>query len=160
MKYRWKWFFGSLVLVTSLTGHTGVTLAVSEVAGLTARVTGNPIFVDVPISTSTDRGTSRGVLPPSSEESNGTLTPWARGAGRDIYRITFLGAELATVDVSGDGTTNLDLYVFDNQRQLVCRSAEAGDNERCAWTPHQTAEFFVEVRNHGPSPNKYRLWTN
>jgi hypothetical protein len=103
---------------------------------------------------------SAGTPPKRGDDSNGTITPWAQSAGRDIYRIKFVGAELAMVAIAGDGASNLDLYVFDERGGLVCRAAEPTDRETCTWTPTHTADFFVEVRNLGSALNEYRMWTN
>lgn len=88
------------------------------------------------------------------------LMPDRREAGRDFYRIAFRGGEPAEVSVAGDGTTNLDLFVYGTDGQAVCSSERADDKETCRWLPPETAEFTVEVRNLGNQGNSYILWTN
>jgi hypothetical protein len=161
LRHRWKRFLGAGFVIISLAAGVEVVLSGDKSQRTMVQHSRNqsPV-VTLLISTSSEPDTSRGTLPKTGDDSNETLTPWVQRAGRDIYRITFVGAELAMVAIAGDGTTNLDLYVFDGHRRLVCKATETNDRETCTWTPKETAEFFVEVRNHGSSPNQYRLWTN
>jgi hypothetical protein len=95
-----------------------------------------------------------------AEQSSDVLQPEFRSAGGDTYRIVFAGMEPAIVGLEGDGTTNLDLFVFDQDGTLICKADSPRDSEVCNWFPERTAEFRVEVRNLGSSGNQYRLWTN
>jgi hypothetical protein len=104
-----------------------------------------------------DAGVASPGNPPQPADN---LTPERQENGRDIYRIAFDGGEPAVVALAGDGSSNLALFVYDADGNLLCRSAKSGDRQTCEWKPAHTADFFVEVRNAGGRPNRYRLWTN
>jgi hypothetical protein len=83
-----------------------------------------------------------------------------RGNHTDIYNVTFNGGSRAAVAIYGDGDTDLDLYVYDQNGNLICRATGRGDAEACRWTPRWTGPFRIEVRNLGGMSNRYRLATN
>ncbi len=78
----------------------------------------------------------------------------------DIFRITFRGGERAEVTVVGDGDTDLDLHVYDENGNLVDRDIDGTDVAYCSWIPRWTGTFRVEVKNWGRVYNRYRLTTN
>jgi hypothetical protein len=79
----------------------------------------------------------------------------------DHFRnIMFQGGQPAAVAISGDGDTDLDLYVYDENNLLICRADGATDDEICRWTPRWTGVFRIEVRNLGNVYNRYRILTN
>lgn len=73
---------------------------------------------------------------------------------------TYRGGRRATVSVAGNGATNLDLYVYDENGNLVCKSTRGWDREFCAWSPRWTGPFKIYVVNRGYSWNHYKIWTN
>jgi hypothetical protein len=80
--------------------------------------------------------------------------------GTDVYRVVFTGGQLAEAGIAGEGGSDLDLYVYDNNDNLVCRSAGSSDREYCRWWPRWTGPFRLEVQNLGSVANAYRLTTN
>ena len=76
------------------------------------------------------------------------------------HRIDFAGGEPAVVYVSGEGGSDLDLYVYDQGGNLVARST--GPRAECIvrWLPGSEGPFRVEVRNLGPELNWYWMVTN
>ncbi len=98
--------------------------------------------------------------------SRGAVTGPRRGQtsvnarGMDYYNITFRGGEPAMVAISGDGDTDLDLIVRDENGNVVCRSESAGDDEICRWNPRWSGSFRIEVRNLGGVYNTYRMVHN
>ncbi len=78
----------------------------------------------------------------------------------DVYNVTFRGGEPAFLAISGDGDTDLDLYVYDQNGNLICASNGPGDDEACRWYPRWTGPFIVRVRNLGGVYNQYRMWSN
>ena len=158
-KYKWNFFCAGLLMMF-LAAHVEVAAPDEEIRWATVQNAVNQKPRGLVTSASSDQVAPRDTAPSPGNELGDTLTPFARGGGRDIYRITFLGAEVSVVDIAGDGASNLDLYVFDERGRLMCRAAEPTDRETCTCTPPQTAEFFVEVRNLGSAPNEYRMWTN
>jgi len=78
----------------------------------------------------------------------------------DVYTITFRANEPVIVGITGDGITDLDLTIDDDNGIRICTSAGAGDDEMCRWTPRRNGSFRIRVRNLGNTFNEYRLWFN
>lgn len=76
---------------------------------------------------------------------------------QDTYTESFVGNESARVFLSGDGDTDLDLYIFDFNGNEICRSTTSYDDEYCTWTPAWTGRFKIVVKNYGNVPNAYTL---
>jgi hypothetical protein len=77
-----------------------------------------------------------------------------------VHKVAFVGQSVARVGIKGDGDTDLDLYVFDEHGNFICRSTNSGDTEICEWVPKWTGNFRIEVRNLGTVWNKYVILTN
>lgn len=78
----------------------------------------------------------------------------------DTYTIRFDGGESAGVVVVGDGDTDLDLYVYDENGNLVCKDDDRTDTMLCEWTPAWTGDFTVKIKNLGGVYNAYEMATN
>jgi hypothetical protein len=78
----------------------------------------------------------------------------------DWYTIPFRGGEQARLAVVGDGDTDLDLYVYDENGNLVCSDTDYTDRLVCAWNPVWTGNFRVKISNLGRVYNEYVLLTN
>jgi hypothetical protein len=72
----------------------------------------------------------------------------------------FRGGELAEVRLSGNGDSDIDLFVLDENGIEVCRSTSRTDHEFCIWRPRWTGRFRIHVVNRGPVPNIFNLVTN
>ena len=83
-----------------------------------------------------------------------------QGGSIDIYAVSFNGNEPAMAAITGEGSTDLDLFVEDEKGNQICRSTSAVDDEICRWTPRWNGVFRIRVRNIGNVPNEYRLWSN
>lgn len=83
-----------------------------------------------------------------------------RAGATDTYTMVFRGDEEANVGISGDGDTDLDLYVYDEFGNEICRSVSRGDDEVCSFAPAWTGEFRVKVKNLGGVYNNYLLLTD
>lgn len=82
-------------------------------------------------------------------------------AGRtDIFRIDYRGGYLAELAVVGDGDTDLDLVITDENGNVICKDTSYSDKLYCSWTPRWTGVFVVAVVNHGLIRNTYYLLTN
>jgi len=77
----------------------------------------------------------------------------------DNFRVTFRGGEPARVLVSGDGDSDLDLYVYDENGNLICRDIDRTDDMICGWTPRYTGPFTIRVKNLGMA-NEYVIVHN
>jgi hypothetical protein len=78
----------------------------------------------------------------------------------DIYKITFRAEEVARVAVSGDGDTRLDLYVYDENNNLIASRVGPGDDCLASWMPKWDGVFLIKIVNRGRVPNKYIILTN
>lgn len=78
----------------------------------------------------------------------------------DWYTIPFRGGEPARLVVLGDGDTDLDLFVYDENNNLVCSDTDYTDRLVCAWNPVWTGNFRVKISNLGRVYNQYTLITN
>jgi hypothetical protein len=89
----------------------------------------------------------------------GPLSDTARcPANRTIfYNEVFRGGENATVSIVGDGDTDLDLYVYDANGNLIARAVGLSDRETISFFPFQTGTFRIEVRNLGNVWNQYTI---
>jgi hypothetical protein len=83
------------------------------------------------------------------------------GDTTDNYNgVDFNGGEYAEVYAEGSGATNLDLYVYDENGNLICSDTDYSDIAYCGWTPKWTGPFDIVVINRGSSSNRYALITN
>jgi hypothetical protein len=82
------------------------------------------------------------------------------GRSQDNYIVTFEGLENAVVYVKGDGTTDLDLIVYDENGNLVESDADYTDECLVKFLPKWTGKFRIIVRNNGNVYNDYTLKTN
>lgn len=76
------------------------------------------------------------------------------------YRVKFWANELAEVCVSGDGDTDLDLYIYDENDHLIASDTDYTDDCVCRWIPAWTGTFYVKVVNRGAVYNNFAIWTN
>jgi hypothetical protein len=80
--------------------------------------------------------------------------------GTDSYVVKFYANEPATVAVSGDGDTDLDLYVFDENGNLIGKDVDYSDDCVITWNPKWTGNFVIKVVNRGSVYNHYGIGTN
>lgn len=85
---------------------------------------------------------------------------YVNGNSTDTYQISFVAGYLAEILVSGDGDTDLDLYVYDSNGNLIVQDSDYSDDCYVSWVPAWTGRFIVKVVNRGPVYNKYVLLTN
>ncbi len=76
------------------------------------------------------------------------------------YWITFLGGTVAEIAVVGDGDTDLDLFIYDENENLIIKSVSYGDNCYVSWRPRWTGSFKVKIENRGKKENKFLIATN
>lgn len=85
---------------------------------------------------------------------------YVKANGTDVYNIRFRGGEPAVVTVVGDGDTDLDLYIYDENGNLIDKDIDYTDVCVCSWTPSWTGTFQIKVVNRGNVYNSYLLETN
>jgi hypothetical protein len=76
------------------------------------------------------------------------------------YYFWFVGGEYAVVQVAGDGGTDVDVYVYDQDGYLVASDTDRSDWCYVSWYAGRTQRYRVEVRNLGGVWNEYVLTTN
>ena len=76
----------------------------------------------------------------------------------DVCKITCRGGESTTIYVSGDGDTDLDLYVYDANGNLITCDDDGTDECLVRFVAYRTHTFTVRVRNRGRVYNCYTLY--
>ncbi len=71
--------------------------------------------------------------------------------GQTTLRIVFRGNEFAEFLVIGDGDADIDLYVYDSRGKLVKSDVDPANRGSdlclCEWTPPQTQEYRIVLKN-------------
>jgi len=84
-----------------------------------------------------------------------------RASGQDTYdALPFQGGKYAEIYVEGQGSSDLNLFVYDDQSRLVCSDTDISDIAYCGWRPASSGGFTVAVKNKGKADNQYSLITN
>ena len=96
-------------------------------------------------------GSTRGVI-----EHVDTVRPRAY----DDFVISFYAGEVARVAVVGDGNTDVDLFVFDQNGHEIARDDDRSAECVVQFTPRWTGPFRVRVVNNGYTASNYILATN
>ena len=78
----------------------------------------------------------------------------------DAYVVQFEAGQSAEVAIVGDGDTDLDLYIYDENGNLVASDLGSTDSAYVSWTPKWTGAFRIEVKNRGSVYNEYAIVTN
>jgi len=78
----------------------------------------------------------------------------------EVIRESYSGGEIAEVSITGDGGTDVDLYIMDENENIICEAESTSDREMCSWTPVWTGDFLIVLRNLGPVSNTVDVHTN
>ena len=101
-----------------------------------------------------------------AESSKGRIGGASRTLSRlpagynDTYQIPYYGNSFAELAVVGDGDSDLDLLVTDENGNRICYDVSGSDQLYCSWTPRWDGYFIVTVANVGRVRNSYYLLTN
>ena len=76
------------------------------------------------------------------------------------YTASFVANELAEILVSGDGDTDLDLYVYDSNGNLIEKDTDYSDDCYVRWIPAWTGRYTIRIVNRGPVYNRFVILTN
>lgn len=87
-------------------------------------------------------------------------TDCVRAGATDIYRVSFRAGERAEIAVVGDGDTDLDLYIYDENGNLITYDNDYTDRCYCIFTPRWTGSFTIKIVNRGHVMNCYVIRTN
>ena len=78
----------------------------------------------------------------------------------DTWEVPFYGDSYAELAVVGDGDSNLDVLVTDENGNTICYDVSWSDKIYCDFVPAWNGYFYVTVQNNGSSRNSYYLMTN
>jgi hypothetical protein len=76
---------------------------------------------------------------------------------RHTYTEDFYVGKASMIIVSGDGDTDLDLYVFDRFGNLVASDTDLTDQCVVAFVPSWPGRYRIVIRNRGPVYNRYMI---
>lgn len=76
------------------------------------------------------------------------------------YSAKFWANEIAEIVVSGDGDTDLDLYVYDENGNLITSDTDYTDDCYVRFCPRWTGLFRIKIVNRGGVYNRYAIVTN
>ena len=82
----------------------------------------------------------------------------ANGSRR--HALTFEGRETATLILIGDGSSDLDYYLYDVNGALVASDEGPSDGATLFWYVPYRQRLTLRVRNRGASRNGYHIVTN
>lgn len=82
--------------------------------------------------------------------------------GKDYtdYTAKFWASELAEVVVIGDGDNDLDLYIYDQNGNLIASDTDYTDQCVCRWVPSWTGAFTIRIVNRGAIYSNFAIATN
>ncbi len=100
-------------------------------------------------------GTTRGAVGGSRYSST-----YVKAKGTDTYYISFRAGQTAVVTVIGDGDTDLDLYVYDENGNLIDKDVDYSDDCVVSFVPKWTGVFTIKIMNRGNVYNNYIMRTN
>ena len=103
-------------------------------------------------------------------EAKGAQRGNINGPSRDYYAVngnsyldytaSFVANQLAEVLLSGDGDTDLDLYVYDSNGNLIASDTDYSDDCYVRWVPRWTGRYTIRIVNRGPVYNRFVILTN
>lgn len=76
------------------------------------------------------------------------------------YNCNFVANRTAEIAVSGDGDTDLDLYVYDSNGNVIASDVDYSDDCYVRWVPRWTGRFIIKIVNNGGVANRFVLLTN
>ena len=78
----------------------------------------------------------------------------------DVYHVFFYGRERGEVIVDGSSRTDLDLYIYDPNGNLV--DSDTDDTSYCigSFYAPRPGVYTIKIVNLGDVGNTYDLWTN
>lgn len=82
------------------------------------------------------------------------------GGQTDVWKVPFYGNSYAEVSVLGDGDSNLDVLITDENLNTICYDVSWSDKVYCDFVPAWNGYFYVTVKNTGRKRNSYYLLTN
>lgn len=78
----------------------------------------------------------------------------------EYNNMVFEKGEEAFIRVRGDGSSDIDCFVYDNKGGLITSDTDSTDLCILRWTPAWTGKFKLKIQNLGSKPNEYEITTN
>jgi len=82
------------------------------------------------------------------------------GGTADTYVVAFKKGVLAEVAVAGAGNSDLDLYIYDENGNIITYDEDYSDDCYVSWYPRWTGNYVIRVINRGSYTNAYTIVTN
>lgn len=76
------------------------------------------------------------------------------------FNARFVGGRAARIALKGDGDTDLDLFIYDQNGRLVAQDNDNSDLCLVEWVPLWTGNFTIKVVNQGGVYNDFVIVTN
>lgn len=73
------------------------------------------------------------------------------------FNVECSGGEWTAVSVTGDGDTDLDLYVYDGRGVLIASDTDSSDRCSVLFYAIRGGTFRIVVRNYGDVYNEFRI---
>lgn len=80
--------------------------------------------------------------------------------GEQVFFCDFYAHQVAMVALVGDGDSDLDLVIYDQNMNVVTSDEGYDFDCLCTWTPAWTGRFYMKVVNRGNVYNRFTLATN
>ena len=108
------------------------------------------------------RGRAPAEFPPVRGAERGPIRYRAAAAPEALreHALTFRGREPAVFRLIGDGSSDLDYYLYDVNGELVASSDDARDEATLTWYVPYRQRLVLRVRNRGDRRNAYHIITN
>jgi len=82
------------------------------------------------------------------------------GGNSVFFQLGFFADQRAEVIISGNGASDLDLYIYDSNGNLITYDRGNTDDAFASWVPAWTGSFTIEVKNCGSKANRFDIYTN
>ena len=95
-----------------------------------------------------------------SVHGSGSHQGWIGPHASVAYDEGFIGGKEAVVTLNGWDDSNLDLFIYDENENMICESISLTSSEYCKFVPKWTGAYTIIITNNGATANEYALWTN
>lgn len=76
------------------------------------------------------------------------------------YSGYFFGNSYSFAELIGSGQSDLDIFIYDENWNLIDQSTSSGSYELAEWNPLWNGWFHIEVYNYGHRPSSFELYAN
>lgn len=74
-----------------------------------------------------------------------------------MFSFQFMADDVVIVEVKGDGSTDLDLYVYGENHEEITKDMDSTDKCKCIFIPQRGVEYSIEIRNIGYNTNYSKI---